>query len=114
MMKKALILTAIVALTTTTALAADTAKTDTKPCTKCPVAGKMPPRDMHRRGPGAEFENRLNLTDAQKEKIKKQREADRKKMDPIRKQIGEKERAKFEIFKNFLNNISKFFILWNF
>ena len=103
MMKKALILTAIIALTTTTAIAADNAKTEDTACTKCPcqTVGKMPPRDMHRRGPGAEFEKRLNLTDAQKEKIKKQREADRKKMDPLRKQIGEKERAKFEIFKKY-------------
>ena len=101
MMKKTLILTAIIALTTTTVMAADNAATEKTTCTKCPVAGKMPPKDMHRRGPGAEFEKRLNLTEAQKEKVKKQREADRKKMDPIRKQIGEKERAKFEIFKKY-------------
>ena len=102
MMKKLLILTAIAALTTTTALAADTAPAPEKTnCTKCPLAGKMPPKDMHRRGPGAEFEQRLNLTDKQKEKINKQREADRKKMEPLRKQIAEKQRAKFEIFKKY-------------
>lgn len=100
-MKKALILTAIIALTTTTALAADTAQAEKTNCTKCPLAGKMPPKDMHKRGPGADFEKRLNLTDAQKAKIKKQREADRKKMEPLRKQIAEKQRAKFEIFKKY-------------
>ena len=98
MMKKALILTAILALTTTTVLAADTAtKADDVKC-KAPCAGKMPPRGMHR-PPMPDFEKRLNLTDAQKKKVEQQREKDKAKMEPIRKQIREKQKAKFEIIK---------------
>ena len=101
MMKKTLILTAILALTATTAIAADT--TSKSECTKCnaPQAGKMPPRGMHHKRHPMDFEKRLNLTDAQKAKVKKQREADRAKIDPIRKQIQEKKEAKFEIIKKY-------------
>lgn len=101
MMKKTLILTAILALTTTTVLAADTAseKTDTVKC-KVPCEGKMPPMGMHR-PPMPDFEKRLNLTDAQKKKVEKQREKDKAKMEPIRKQIKEKQKAKFEIIKKY-------------
>ena len=100
MMKKALILTAILALTTTTVLAADTAtKADDVKC-KAPCAGKMPPRGMHR-PPMPDFEKRLNLTDAQKKKVEQQREKDKAKMEPIRKQIREKQKAKFEIIKKY-------------
>lgn len=100
MMKKALILTAILALTTTTVLAADTAaKTDDVKC-KAPCAGKMPPIGMHK-PPRPDFEKRLNLTDAQKKKIEQRREKDKAKMEPIRKQIREKQKAKFEIIKKY-------------
>ena len=84
MMKKALILTAILALTTTTVLAADTAtKADDVKC-KAPCAGKMPPRGMHR-PPMPDFEKRLNLTDAQKKKVEQQREKDKAKFEIIKK-----------------------------
>jgi len=100
MMKKTLILTAILALTTTTVLAADTTtKTDDVKC-KAPCAGKMPPRGMHK-PPMPDFEKRLNLTDAQKKKVEQQREKDKAKMEPIRKQIREKQKAKFEIIKKY-------------
>ncbi len=103
MIKKALILTAIIAFTTTTAIAADnaTVNNDCK-CAKrpCPCAGQMPPRGIHR-PPRPDFEKRLNLTDAQKAKVKKQRENDKAKMDPIRKELGEKYKAKFEIIKKY-------------
>jgi len=103
MMKKTLILTAIIALTATTALAGDTTTTKTSDCTKCNVQkeGQMPPRGMNHKRPPMDFEKRLNLTDAQKAKVKKQREADRAKIDPIRKQIQEKKQAKFEIIKKY-------------
>ena len=101
MMKKALILTAIIALTTTTAIAADTVtKTDCKCKSPCPCAGQMPPRGMHRPH-RPDFEKRLNLTDAQKAKVEKQREKDKAKMEPIRQQLKEKHQAKMDIIKKY-------------
>lgn len=101
MMKKALILTAILALTTTTVLASEAPATTDKAKCKAPCAGQMPPRGMHHKRPPMNFEKRLNLTDAQKAKIEKQREKDKAKMEPIRKQIKEKQKAKFEIIKKY-------------
>ncbi len=102
MIKKVLILTAILAISTTTVLAADTSSKNSD-CTKCKVKqeGQMPPRKMHHKRPPVNFEKRLNLTDAQKAKIEKQREKDRVKMEPIRKQLHEKHQAKFEIIKQY-------------
>lgn len=105
MIKKTLILTAIIALTTTTAFAET--KTSVKN-SKMPQKPnfeqqyrQMPPRDMHRKGPHMNFEQRLNLTDKQKAQVKKNREADRVKMEPIMKQLREKEQAKHEIFQKY-------------
>lgn len=99
-MKKTLILTAILIMTASTVLAADTtttAKTDTD--RKCPPCkGQMMPPPPHEKG---YFEKRLNLTDAQKEKLKKNREASRAKIDPLFQQIRQKEQAKREIFKKY-------------
>lgn len=102
MIKKTFILAAIIALTTNTVMAAETTSTtqDKKP-PKCESCHKMPPRDMHRKGEPMDFEKRLNLTDKQKEQIKKNREADRKKMEPIMTQLREKEQAKMEIIKKY-------------
>lgn len=105
MIKKTLILTAILALTTSTVLASEnvTPKVDLdKKCVKCKNFDRhMPPRHMHKEGPKMDFNKRLNLTDEQKAQIKKNREADRKKMEPLMKQIKEKEAAKREIFEKY-------------
>ena len=103
MIKKILILTAIIALTTSTVFA-ETKTTvknpeTSKKCEKC--ERQMPPKNIHRKGHHMNFEQRLNLTDKQKEQVKKNREADRAKMEPIIKQIREKEQAKHEIFKKY-------------
>lgn len=103
MIKKTLILTAIIALTTTSALAAPITTTNEKELPKWEKCDKkMPPRHMHhKKGPHMDFNKRLNLTEEQKEQIKKNREADRVKMEPLMKQIKEKEDAKREIFKKY-------------
>ena len=101
MMKKALILTAILALTTTTVIASEAPTASEKAKCNAPCAGQMPPRGMHKMPPRPDFEKRLNLTDAQKAKVEKQREKDKAKMEPIRKQIREKQKAKFEIIKKY-------------
>lgn len=104
MMKKALIVAAIAALTTSTVYAADNAKCN---CVKCKChteqAEQMPPKDFDMQKPPRKenFDKRLNLTEAQKAKVQKQREAARKKMEPIRNQIREKEQAKFEKIKEY-------------
>lgn len=102
MIKKVLILTAIFAITSTTVLAAETTAKNSD-CEKCKTQqfGQMPPKGMHHRRPPMNFEKRLNLTDAQKAKIEKQREKDRVKMEPIRKQLHEKKKEKFEIIKQY-------------
>lgn len=102
MIKKTFILATIIALTTSTVMAGETnsATQDKKP-PKCESCHKMPPRDMHRKGEPMDFEKRLNLTDKQKEQVKKNREADRKKMEPIMTQLREKEQAKREILQKY-------------
>ena len=54
-------------------------------------------KDKHR----AEFEKRLNLTEAQKAKIEKNRKADMAKLKPIKEQIRAKKEAKHEIIKKY-------------
>lgn len=101
MIKKTLIIASIIALTTTTAFAGEAKTTQTqKPKPNCESCKKMPPKDFRRGGPEM-FEQRLKLTDKQKAQIQKNREADRAKLDPIMKQIREKEHAKREIFKKY-------------
>lgn len=100
-MKKTLILASIIALTMTSTAYAGTT-TATKVQTPAPKGQMMPPPrefkgDRHR----AEFERRLNLTEAQKAKIEKNRKADMAKLKPIKEQIRAKKEAKFEIIKKY-------------
>lgn len=100
-MKKTLILASIIALTMTSTAYAGTT-TATKVQTPAQKGQMMPPPrefkgDRHR----AEFERRLNLTEAQKAKIEKNRKADRAKLKPIKEQIRAKKEAKFEIIKKY-------------
>lgn len=100
-MKKTLILASIIALTMTSTAYAGTT-TATKVQTSAPKGQMMPPPrefkgDKHR----AEFERRLNLTEAQKAKIEKNRKADIAKLKPIKEQIRAKKEAKFEIIKKY-------------
>ena len=105
-MKKTLILASIIALClTNTAYAGTTTTTQAKQ--QPPVKnGKMmppPPKDFHKdkNKHKAEFEKRLNLTEAQKAKIEKNRQADMKKLKPIKDQIRAKKEAKHEIIKKY-------------
>ncbi len=104
MIKQTLILATIISLTATTVFAGEIKTTKTtqqqKQPLKCEKCQKMPPRDFHR-GKAEIFEQRLKLTDKQKEQVKKNREKDRAKLDPIMKQIHEKEHAKREIFRKY-------------
>lgn len=101
-MKKTLILASIIALTMTSTAYAGTT-TATKVQTPAQKGQMMPPLprefkgDRHR----AEFERRLNLTEAQKAKIEKNRKADMAKLKPIKEQIRAKKEAKFEIIKKY-------------
>lgn len=101
-MKKTLILASIIALTMTSTAYAGTT-TATKVQTPAQKGQMMPPPprefkgDRHR----AEFERRLNLTEAQKAKIEKNRKADMAKLKPIKEQIQAKKEAKFEIIKKY-------------
>lgn len=100
-MKKTLILASIIALTMTSTAYAGTT-TATKVQTPAQKGQMMPPPrefkgDRHR----AEFERRLNLTEAQKAKIEKNRKADMAKLKPIKEQIRAKKEAKFEIIKKY-------------
>lgn len=100
-MKKTLILASIIALTMTSTAYAGTT-TATKVQTPAQKGQMMPPPrefkgDRHR----AEFERRLNLTEAQKAKIEKNRKADMAKLKPIKEQIRTKKEAKFEIIKKY-------------
>lgn len=102
-MKKLFIMCAIAALSITSSVyASTTTTTDKKANTQkcgCPCKGIKP--DCRGQKGKAEFEKRLNLTEAQKEKIKKNHEADRAKMEPIMQKLHEKEKAKFEIIKQY-------------
>ncbi len=103
MIKRTLILATIIALTTTTAFAGETKATKTtQPAKQPPKCEKCqkPPKEFRKGGPEM-FEQRLKLTDKQKEQVKKNREADRAKLDPIMKQLHEKEHAKREIFRKY-------------
>ena len=89
-MKKTLLLAAILALTTSTVIAADTTTPIQDKSAKNkferpmgPPPGAMKDREARK----AEFEKRLNLTEEQKAKIKKNREADKVKMDPGRPRL---------------------------
>ena len=100
-MKKTLILASIIALTMTSTAYAGTT-TATKVQTPAQKGQMMPPPrefkgDRHR----AEFERRLNLTEAQKAKIEKNRKADMAKLKPIKEQIRAKKEAKFQIIKKY-------------
>ena len=97
-MKKTLILASIIALTMTSTAYAGTTKVQT-PAQK----GQMmpPPREFKGDRHKAEFERRLNLTEAQKAKIEKNRKADMAKLKPIKEQIRAKKEAKFEIIKKY-------------
>ena len=100
-MKKTLILASIIALTMTSTAYAGTT-TATKVQTPAQKGQMMPPPrefkgDRHR----AEFERRLNLTEAQKAKIEKNRKADIAKLKPIKEQIRAKKEAKFQIIKKY-------------
>ena len=104
-MKKTLILAAIIALTMTSTAYAGNATTAAKAQTPAKNGQMMPPppkdfrggKDKHR----AEFEKRLNLTEAQKAKIEKNRKADMAKLKPIKEQIRAKKEAKHEIIKKY-------------
>lgn len=102
-MKKTLILASIIALTMTSTAYAATTATPTKAQAPAKNGQMMPPPprefkgDRHR----AEFEKRLNLTDAQKAKIEKNRKADMAKLKPIKDQIRAKKEAKYEIIKKY-------------
>ena len=99
-MKKTQILASIIALTmTSTAYAGTTATKVQTPAQK----GQMmpPPREFKGDRHRAEFERRLNLTEAQKAKIEQNRKADMAKLKPIKEQIRAKKEAKFEIIKKY-------------
>ena len=89
-MKKTLILASIIALTMTSTAYAGTT-TATKVQTPAQKGQMMPPPP----------ERRLNLTEAQKAKIEKNRKADMAKLKPIKEQIRAKKEAKFEIIKKY-------------
>lgn len=101
-MKKTLILASIIALTMTGTVYAGTT-TQAKPQPQAKNGQMMPPPprefkgDKHR----AEFEKRLNLTEAQKAKIEKNRQADMAKLKPIKDKIRAKKEAKYEIIKKY-------------
>ena len=94
-MKKTLILASIIALTMTS-----TAYAGTTTATKVQMM-PPPPREFKGDRHRAEFERRLNLTEAQKAKIEKNRKADMAKLKPIKEQIRAKKEAKFEIIKKY-------------
>ena len=87
---------------TSTAYAATTT-TQTKAQTPKKKEQMMPPppRDFKCDRHKAAFEKRLNLTEAQKAKIEKNRKADMAKLKPIKEQIRAKNEAKFEIIKKY-------------
>ena len=101
-MKKTLILASIIALTMTSTAYAGTT-TATKVQTPAQKGQMMPPPPREFKGDRhkAEFERRLNLTEAQKAKIEKNRKADMAKLKPIKEQIRAKKEAKFEIIKKY-------------
>ncbi|MBQ3311118.1 Spy/CpxP family protein refolding chaperone [bacterium] len=108
-MKRTLILTALLLMTASTVLAADNTIADNsqksqKNCVPC--NGKMmPPPPMKGHGNFQKnkpnFENRLNLTEAQKTKLKKNHEDSKQKMEPLINQLRQKEEAKREIIKKY-------------
>lgn len=103
-MKKTLILASIIALTmTSTAYAGTTTATKVQTPAPNPKGQMMlpPPREFKGDRHKAEFERRLNLTEAQKAKIEKNRKADMAKLKPIKEQIRAKKEAKFEIIKKY-------------
>lgn len=101
-MKKTLILASIIALIMTgTAFADTTTQTKFQPPTKNGQMMPPPHRGFHSEKRKAEFEKRLNLTDAQKAKIEKNRKSDMEKLKPIKDQIRAKKEAKHEIIQKY-------------
>ncbi len=102
-MKKILIMCAIAALATTTSVYAASTSTTTEKANTQKAESPCQCRQKGFKGPkcNEEFAKRLNLTEAQKEKIKKNHEADRAKMEPIMQKLIEKEKARFEIIKKY-------------
>lgn len=104
-MKKTLILASIIALTMTSSVYAGTTTTPAKAQTPTKNGQMMPPPPKDFRGDRnrhkAEFEKRLNLTEAQKAKIEKNRKADMEKIKPIKDKIRAKKEAKMEIIKKY-------------
>lgn len=104
-MKKTLILMTILALSTTTVFAGNTTTktTDKQAPAQFEKPNPMgpPPEFRGKDFRKAEFEKRLNLTEKQKTQINKNREADRKQIQPIMEKIRQKEMAKREIIKKY-------------
>lgn len=101
-MKKTLILASIIALTmTSTAYAGTTTATKVQTPAQKGQMMPPPPREFKDDRHKAEFERRLNLTEAQKAKIEKNRKADMAKLKPIKEQIRAKKEAKFQIIKKY-------------
>ena len=93
-MKKTLILASIIALTmTSTAYAGTTTATKVQTPTQKGQMMPSPPREFKGDRHRAEFERRLNLTEAQKAKIEKNRKADMAKLKPNKEQIRAKKEA---------------------
>lgn len=104
-MKKAFLLAALIIMGSSTVLAADTTTKSVPDKNYPPHDGKMmppPPCDRGDFNKGQQkFEKRLNLTEAQKAKLKANNEANRAKLEPLMQQIRQKKATKMEIIKKY-------------
>lgn len=115
MIKKTLLLAALVAFTATGAIAADTATTPTKqvlPQAESTLPTPQvkeerpefdvppPPPCKNKEAKSAEFEKRLKLTDEQKAQAKQLREKSHEQMEPIFKQIRELKQEKEMVIRS--------------
>lgn len=92
LMKKMLILASVLTITMTSVYAGEVAQTTQPQKLQAPVSAKMCK-------PNNKFEQRLNLTEAQKAQAQELRKKSHEQMKPIMKAIGEKHKALKDLYK---------------